>query len=54
MALTYSNQLDERHGEVVLVRHVRVHALLVDAGQGEAEQRQQRRYGEAEVELEQT
>lgn len=54
MVLTYSDQLDERHGEVVLMRHVCVHALLVDAGQGEAQQRQQRCYGEAEVELDQT
>ncbi len=52
--LTYSNQLDERYSEVVLIRRIRVHVLLVDAGQGEAEQRQQRRYCEAEVELEQT
>ena len=49
--LTYSHQLDERHGEVVLIRHVRLRALLVDAAQREAEQRQQRRDGETEVEL---
>lgn len=54
MPLTDPKQLDEGDGEVVLVRHVRAHALLVDAGQGEAGQRQQRRYGEAEVELQQT
>lgn len=51
---TYSNQQDERHSKVVLVVHIRVHVLLVDAVNGEAEQRHQRRYGEAEVELEQT
>lgn len=51
--LTYSNELNDGHGEVVLVGHVRVHVLLVDAVRGEAEQRQQRRDGEAEVELHQ-
>lgn len=54
IVLTYSNQLDERHSEVVLIRHTSVLVLLVDAVQGEAEQCQQRRYGEAEVELEVT
>lgn len=54
MVLTYSDQLDEGYGEVVLIRHLCVHVLLVDAGYGEAKQRQQRRDGEAEVELEQT
>lgn len=54
MALTYSDQLDERYSEVVLIRHICVHVLLVDTGDGEAEQHQQRRYGEAEVEFEQT
>lgn len=54
MALTYSDQLDERYSEVVVIRHICVHVLLVDAGDGEAEQRQQRSYGEAEVEFEQT
>lgn len=54
IVLTYSNHLDERHSEVVLISHICVHVLLVDAEQGEAEQRKQRRYGEAEVELEQT
>ena len=53
MVLTDPDQLDERDSEVVLVRDVRVNALLVDADQGEAKQRQQRRYGEAEVELHQ-
>lgn len=52
-ALTYSNKLNDGHGEVVLVRHVCVHVLLVDAVRGEAEQRQQRHNGEAEVELHQ-
>ncbi len=52
--LTYSNQLDERYSEVVLVRLLGAHALLYDAGQREAEQRQQRHYGEAKVELDQT
>lgn len=54
MVLTYSDQLDEGYGEVVLIRHLCVHVLLVDAGYGEAKQHQQRRDGEAEVELEQT
>ena len=54
MVLTYSDQLDEGYGEVVLIRHLCVHVLLVDAGYGEAKQRQQRHDGEAEVELEQT
>lgn len=54
MVLTYSHQLDKRHSEVVLVSHLCAHALLVDADQGEAEQSQQRRYGEAEIELQQT
>jgi len=53
MVLTYSDQLDERYGEVVLIRNICVHVLLVDAVQGEPEQRQQRRYGEAEIELQQ-
>lgn len=51
--LTYSNQLDQRHSEVVLIGHVRVRVLLVEAGHGEAEQRQQRQYGEAEIDLQQ-
>lgn len=49
--LTQSDELDDGHGEVVLIRHVCVRVLLVDAVRGEAEQRQQRRQGEAEVEL---
>lgn len=54
MVLTYSHQLDKRYSEVVLISHLCAHVLLVDAGQGEAEQSQQRRYGEAEIELQQT
>lgn len=54
IVLTYADQLDERYGEVVLVRHICVHVLLVEAVHGEAEQRQQGCYGEAEIELEQT
>lgn len=45
MTLTYSHHLDQRYGEVVLIGHLCALALLVNAGQGEAEQRQQRRYG---------
>lgn len=51
MALTYSHQLDQRDSEVVLVSHLCVHALIVNAGQGEAEQSQKRRDGEAEIDL---
>lgn len=48
--LTYSYQQDERHCEVVFIKNVCVLVLLVDAGYGEAQQPQQRRYGKAEVE----
>lgn len=51
--LTYSYQQDERHREVVFIKDVRIVVLLVDAGYGEAQQHQQRRYGEAEVEPDQ-
>lgn len=51
--LTYSNQLNEGHREVVLVSHVRGLVLLVYAGDGEAEQRQQGDDAEAEVDLHQ-
>lgn len=51
--LTYSYQQDERHCEVVFIKNVCVLVLLVNAGNSEAQQRQQRHYGEAEVEPDQ-
>lgn len=49
MVLTYSNQLDERYGEVVLVDDV-VARRLLEKRQREAEQHQQGHDGEAEIE----
>lgn len=50
--LTDPNQLDERHGDVILIG-VRGHGLLVDAEHGEGEHCRQGRHAEAEVELHQ-